>query len=247
MSTTVVCLHALGSSRLAFDALAAELGPEFELLALDLPGFGDAPVELGTSVRAMADHVVQRLSAVDDDWILLGHSMGGKIASVVAARALAGELPSPSGVLLLAGSPPVPEPMAEERRELMLSWVRDGPLDAAAASEFVAANVGGPLELAAAERAVTDLLRSSPLAWRNWLEFGSREDWSERVGVLDLPAVLVAGGADGDLGENAQRELNGVAYPRATFVTLPGAGHLLPLERPREVASVVRASRPART
>ena len=37
MSTTVVCLHALGSSRLAFDALAAELGPEFELRALDLP------------------------------------------------------------------------------------------------------------------------------------------------------------------------------------------------------------------
>ena len=246
MSTTVVCLHALGSSRLAFDALAAELGPEFALLALDLPGFGDAPVELGTSVRAMADHVVQRLSGVDD-WVLLGHGVGGKVASVVAARALAGELAPPSGVVLLAGSPPVPEPMAEERRELMLSWVRDGPLDAAAASEFVAANVGGPLELAAAERALTDLLRSSPLAWRNWLEFGSREDWSDRVGVLDLPAVLVAGGADADLGENAQRELNGVAYPRATFVTLPGAGHLLPLERPREVASVLRASRPART
>jgi pimeloyl-ACP methyl ester carboxylesterase len=178
---------------------------------------------------------------------VLGHSLGGKIASVVAARALAGELPPPAGVVLLAASPPVPEPRAEERRELMLSWVEDGPLDASAASEFIAANVGGPLELAAAERAVTDLLRTSPTAWRDWLESGSREDVSGRVGVLDLPALILAGGADGDLGEDAQRELNGAVYPRATFVTLPGAGHLLPLERPREVAAAIRASRPART
>lgn len=247
---TLVCLHALGGSRRAFDALTRELAGEFDILALDLPGFGDAPVELGTSVQEMADHVVRQVPALlggSREWVLLGHGAGGKVASVVAAQAVAGDLPAPSGVVLLAASPPGPEPLDEARRARMLSWVADGPLDAAASAEFVATAVGGPLELAAAERAVADLLGTTPAAWRDWLERGSREDWSQRVGVLDLPALVVAGGADRDLGEDVQRRLHGPVYPRATFRTLAGAGHLLPLERPREVAAALRASRPART
>ncbi len=62
------------------------------------------------------------------------------------------------------------------------------------------------------------------------------------MGRLDVPALVLAGGADGDLGPRAQRELNGAVYPRAEFTTLQGAGHLLPLERPAEVASAVRQS-----
>ena len=247
---TLVCLHALGSSRRAFDALARELAGDFEVLALDLPGFGEAPVELGTSVRDMADHVVGQVSArvpAGAERILLGHGLGGKVASVVTARALAGELPVPAEVVLLAASPPGPEPLAEERRARMLSWAARGPLGAAAAAEFVATGVGEPLELAVAERALTDVLRTSPTAWRDWLERGSREDWSARVGVLDVPALVVAGGEDGDLGESAQRRLHGPVYPRATFRALAGAGHLLPLQRPRELAAALRASRPART
>lgn len=247
---TLVCLHALGGSRRAFDALTHELAGEFDVLALDLPGSGEAPVELGTSVQEMADHVVRQVPALlggSREWVLLGHGAGGKIASVVTAQAVAGDLPVPSGVVLLAASPPGPEPMAEEQRARMLSWVADGAMDAAAVTEFVATRVGGPLGLAEAERVVADLLRTSPAAWRDWLGRGAREDWSQRVGVLDVPALVVAGGADPDLGEDVQRRLNGAVYPRATFRTLAGAGHLLPLERPREVAAVLRASRPART
>ena len=89
--------------------------------------------------------------------------------------------------------------------------------------------------------AVQDLLRTSGEAWAAWLRAGSREDWSDRLGTIAAPAVVVAGGEDGDLGPDAQRRLNGPFYPQARFVTLPGAGHLLPFERPPEVAKLVRA------
>lgn len=232
-------LHALGGSARAWDGIAASLDDGFESIAIDLPGFGDARAAADLSVAGMADHVaaaVRKRGAAR--WLLVGHSMGGKIASIVAARALAGEpgLFGLAGVVLLAASPPSPEPMEEDRRQKMIGWASHGPLDDAAARAFVDANVGHALAPASDRLALEDLRQASREAWLAWLERGSREDWSAEVGTLDLPALIIAGGADGDLGEKGQRATNAIVYPRATLSVEEGAGHLLPLERPREMA-----------
>ena len=236
---TLFCLPALGMSRLEFDPLRDALGDDFEVVALDLPGFGDTHAPPRGSGRR---HGAGRHAAIREhgatSWVLVGHSMGGKIASVVASRTMAGQggLFGLAGVVLLAASPPSPEPMDDERRASMIDWAADGALDEAAAREFVDANVGAALPPALDAQAVADVRRASSEAWTAWLERGSREDWSAEVGMLDVPALIVAGGADGDLGPDAQRELNGRVYPRAQHLVLDGAGHLLPLERPTEVA-----------
>jgi pimeloyl-ACP methyl ester carboxylesterase len=266
-TVTLVCLHALGSSGREFDAVGELLGEGFDVLALDLPGFGDAPFVPGAGVEGTADAVAAAIAArVTGPWMLVGHSMGGKIASVLAARA-AGSAPARGataptgpaardltgrdsaardlvGVVLVAGSPLGPEPMEEERREEMLSWVEpealvEGRLSEAAAREFVAANVGAPLDAGAEARALEDLQRMSPAAWRAWLAEGSKEDRSI-PGTITLPALILAGGADGDLGENAQRRLNAPLYEGTEVLVLEGAGHLMPLERPLEVADAIR-------
>ncbi|MBE7188232.1 alpha/beta hydrolase [Jatrophihabitans endophyticus] len=241
-TASLVCLHGLGLSAHLFDPVAAELGDGFDVLALDLPGFGGAPAPAGTSVAATADAVVQAIvEHAPARWLLVGHSMGGKIASVVARRALDGEpgLFGFAGVVLLAGSPPSPEPMDDDQRATMLGWAADGPLSAQAARTFVDDNVGAPLPADLDALALGDLQRCSREAWVAWLERGSREDRSTEVGTLDVPALILAGGADGPLGEDGQRRCNAPVYPRAQVVTLPGAGHLLPLERPREVADAI--------
>ncbi|MCZ2495191.1 alpha/beta fold hydrolase [Xylophilus sp. Kf1] len=237
-------LHALGSSARAWSGVVASLGAGFEAIPVDLPGFGEQRDSHHLLVVDMADHVaaiVRERGAAR--WLLVGHSMGGKIASIVASRALAGEpgLYGLAGVVLLAGSPPSPEPMDEERRQKMSGWAVDGPLDAAAAKAFVDANSGGSLDPMAEDLALQDLRQASPQAWLRWLERGSREDWTGEVGTLDLPALIVVGGEDGDLGETGQRETNARVYPRAKLVVEPGAGHLLPLERPAEVAAHIRS------
>ena len=238
--TVLFMLHALGGSARAWDGVVACLDPSFEAVAIDLPGFGNAHDADDCGVSATADHVVaavRRRGAAR--WLLVGHSMGGKIASIVASRALHGEpgLFGLAGVVLLAASPPSPEPMAEDRRREMIGWAADGPLDHAAARTFVDANVGAALAPAADAAALADLARASRQGWLGWLERGSREDWSAEVGTLDLPALIVVGGADGDLGEDGQRATNAVVYPRAAIAVEKGAGHLLPLERPREIAA----------
>ncbi len=233
-------LHALGGSARAWDGMAAALDPRFEIVALDLPGFGDARESAQTTVEGMADHVAAAIrTRAASRWLLVGHSMGGKIASVVAARALAGEpgLFGLCGVVLLAASPPSPEPMDESRRQKMIAWAAHGPLDQAAARAFVDGNVGHPLPSDFERLAIEDLERASPQAWLAWLERGSLEDWTGEVGQLDVPALIVVGGADGDLGEAGQRATNAIVYPRAGIAVEEGAGHLLPLERPGEVAA----------
>lgn len=237
--TSVIALHGLGMDRAEFFDLGLWLEPQLELQPVDLPGFGRRAAAEGIGLDAMTALVrgVVRTRA-HRRFLLVGHSMGGKVATIVA-HDLRGSADEPAGVVLLAGSPPSPEPMDEGRRRQMLSWVDDGPLDREAARAFVDANVGAPLPQHLDDLALGSIVRSAPAAWRSWLEHGSREDRSAEVGALDVPALIVAGGADGDLGEAAQRAHNQPVYPHSHVEVLDGAGHLLPLERPQQVARLI--------
>ncbi len=245
---TLFCLHALGSSAREFDALRELLADDFDVVGIDLPGFGEASAATGTSVDEMVGHVVRKIRRHGSTrFVFVGHSMGGKIASLVAARTLDGSsgLFGLAGVVLLAGSPPSPEPMGDDARAQMLSWARagiagDGHLATANARTFIDDNVGAPLSPENDDRALSDVLRSAAEAWLAWFERGSLEDRAAEVGILDVPALIVAGGSDGPLGEAGQREHNLPVYPRATLEVLAGAGHLLPLERPDELADLIR-------
>ncbi len=237
---TLFFLHALGGSARSWDAVIAQLG-EFDCRPLNLPGFGAASDATGFSVEAMADTIAAQIRAHNvDRWVLVGHSMGGKIATILAHRSEEGRLAGLVGVVLMAASPPSPEPIDDDRHAAMIDWVKQGPVGADDAREFVDQNTAAPLPSAIYEAAVADVQRAAPQAWRAWLEQGSREDWSEQVGTLATPAVIVAGAEDGDLGEANQRKLNMPHYAHARFESIAGAAHLLPLEQPDSVARLIR-------
>ncbi|WP_378144575.1 alpha/beta fold hydrolase [Cnuibacter sp. UC19_7] len=241
---TVFALHGLGLTADAFDELAALLEPDVRVLAIDLPGFGTAASSGAAGVGEMADAVLTRI-ALDTvgPWLLLGHSMGGKVASVAVSRVLDGSASvfGFRGVVLLAPSPVTPEPMGDGQRERMLSWLSGPRLSREDARAFVEDNVGAPWTPEQRDEAVDLVLDGSTEAWESWLLRGSREDWSDAVGALDVPALVLAGDQDSDLGAAAQPDLVAPTYPRASVETLAGAGHLLMLERPGAVADAIRS------
>lgn len=236
---TVFFLPGLGLDASALIPVAQELDARLRAIAIELPGHGDAPDAPDGSVSAQVDAAVEAIAAHADGgpWLLCAHSMGGKVAAGIAARVRDGSAPlfGLLGVVLLAPSPPTPEPMPESKRHQMLTWIEHGHIDEVDARTFVDDNVGAPLPRELQEAVVASVRAMSPSAWRRWLEIGSVEDLSHEVGVLDLPCLVLGGDHDDALGATAQPELLAGVYPRARFVTLPGAGHLLPFERPAEV------------
>jgi len=238
-------LHNLGGSAREWQRVAERVAPRVRLVGIDLPGFGDAAPATDFSVAAMAAHVAAVVAAERPRrWLIAGHSMGGKVAAVVARAAEDGDpqLTGLAGIVLVAASPPRPEPMSDDQREEMLGYFHG---DAAArqrdAERYVAENSGDGLDDVAAAIAVADALRLDRAAWAAWLERGSREDWAASVGVLQTPALVIAGGDDGALGPEAQAETMTPHYAHVRFETLPGAKHLLPLERADDVARLILA------
>ncbi|QNE32959.1 alpha/beta fold hydrolase [Sphingomonas sp. NBWT7] len=240
---TVVMLHALGASGRSWQDVVRHLGSDVICLAPDLPGFGNNAAGARAGVQATLDWLIDYLgSQPEAPTILVGHSMGGKFATLLAARAATGArvLRDLRALVLLAASPPAPEPMDEARRAEMIRWFACGKASPRDAAAFVTDNIAGPLADDRRAQAIEDVERTTPVAWIDWLENGSREDWRDRVGVLDVPTTIVAGAEDGDLGEPNQRRLNLPHFAHGSIEVIPGAAHLLPYEKPAEVADVIR-------
>ncbi|MGH3759933.1 alpha/beta fold hydrolase [Actinophytocola sp.] len=121
----VVLLHGLGENAGTWERFAAELAASRTAIALDLRGHGSSPWPGQYTVDAMADDVLAFLDGVPlvD---LVGHSMGGYVAALVAAR-----YPERVGRLVLEETPvpprdgdPLPDdnPPTEPDGPLAFDW-----------------------------------------------------------------------------------------------------------------------------
>ncbi len=236
---TLVFLHYFGGSGRTWipvmDALAAA---GWRCFAPDLRGFGESPAPGPDwphyTVDTMADDVHELLGRLRlESIVVVGHSMGGKVALALAARRPAGL----RGMALLAPSPAIPEPMESAERVRLLA----GHGDRKAMEKTLDNITARPLPEFWREAALEDNLRASAPAWRAWLEHGSREDISGRLPQIEVPVHIAVGGRD--------RTITAALAERAIFtylpttptklVSVPNAGHLLPLEASSEAARFV--------
>jgi len=82
----LVLLHGLGSRRQLWDPVRPALEARFDVLALDLPGFGAAPPAGAATVPELADWV---LATVPGPFHVAGSSMGGGVALELGRRGAA--------------------------------------------------------------------------------------------------------------------------------------------------------------
>ena len=273
---TLVLLHFFGSSRRQWRPVAGRLADRFATVAIDLPGFGDAAdagkLFGGYGVEAMARAVGDTIAAsVDGAFALVGHSMSGKVAMVLAASGRFGEVKVTSDAKnasdangdRIDGSRRIQDDRDREAsdgprltRLALVSPSPPGPepipdaarsamlgyaRDAACAATYLDDNTYQPLAGDRRDRAIADFVRASPAAWRAWLTGGANEDCAAAVGTLALPTLLITGQNEPTLGLAAQRTHTLPHLAGARTIELPDCGHVSPLEQPNALAAALAA------
>lgn len=116
-SPPLVLLHALGEGRGDWAEVVGRFAERFRVIAVDLRGHGDSDRPGTYSFQLMADDVLRLLDHLDlPEVSLLGHSMGGSVAYLIAEQA-----PGRVERLIVEDAPPpfvrerpVPERPAED-------------------------------------------------------------------------------------------------------------------------------------
>jgi pimeloyl-ACP methyl ester carboxylesterase len=250
--TTVVLLHTLRTQLEYFDPLIRELDlAQVEVFALDLPGHGEsAAPNVDYTAAYFTDAVEGFLEAADiKDVIVAGDSIGASIGLLLAAR----RNPRVRGVVavntydyghwggvrrnsLLAnvlfttlllpgiGAAAVHTEMEWQIRRVVRSGLHDPdklPPDLPEQMRRCGSLPGHP-------RAFRSLL----LEWKSWID--AREQYS----AIEVPVTLAYG--DGDWAKTNEREANATAIPGARAVTIKDAGHFASIDKPEEVAQLIR-------
>lgn len=115
-----VLVHGIGMGRSVFGDLADHLDGAGEVIAVDLPGYGEAPEPRRVlTIERTADLVAAYLRAhVEAPAVLIGHSMGAQVVLEVAARH-----PATTSALVLVG--PTVDPAARTAPKQLARLLRD--------------------------------------------------------------------------------------------------------------------------
>jgi len=231
----LVFLHYWGGSSRTWQDVIDRLGGGPRSIALDQRGWGGSVATDGRyDLGAMADdaEAIARTLGLTR-YVLVGHSMGGKVAQVVAARRPDGL----AGLVLVAPAPPTPMPVPDAQRAAMLDSYgsREG------VEQALSVLAGGPLSPKLREQVIEDTLRGVPAAKRAWTERNMIEDVSAGLAAVTVPVTVIIGDCDQVEHEPALRRTFARFLPQATFRVLEGIGHLSPLEAPNELADACTA------
>ena len=242
----LVLLHGIATDRRIWDLVLGQLGHTRRVLAPDLPGFGASPpVGEDFELQEVADWIVDGLAreGVTGPFDLVGHSLGGGIAIVLAAAhpqlvrrlvlvAPAGLRPFPLAVstLLAAGADAV---LAARRGAVALTDTWWGRRVLLALTTADAAALPPTLARQMVEASAT-AKRTAPA-----LATITSSDLRPMLARTRVPLGVIWGDADRTVPIRALDDLL-QARPDANVSCIQGAGHVPMIERPDEFVIALR-------
>jgi esterase len=229
--------HGLYGSARNWGVIAKRLADERLVVAVDLRNHGHSPWTQSHSYPEMAEDLAEVIEAHGGQMDVIGHSMGGKAAMMLALNH-----PETVHRLIVADIAPVPYSHSQiqfieamravnfdtvERRADVESQLAAAGVEPALQSFFTQsldiANKGWRLNLDTLARHMPDIM-TFPQTTAQW----------------QGPVLFLSGG-ESDYVRREDREITLARFPKARFAKIPGAGHWLHAEKPREFEANARA------
>lgn len=234
--TPVILLHGLFGAAANWGAIQKALAPSYRVTAMDLRNHGASPHAPAMGYAALAADVAETM---DGPAAVVGHSMGGKVAMMLA-------LTRPELVtrLVVADIAPVRYPPGLRGTVAALQSLALVPgLTRKAADAALALEVPEPGMRAFLLQNL--LFARDPPAWRIGLDeiaaaMPDIEDFkSPENAVYRGPTLVIAGGKS-DYVRAEHHARFAALFPDSRFATIPEAGHWVHAEAPQAFVRVVR-------
>ena len=223
----VVWLHGWGRSSADFEAAAELLAHDaIASVALDLPGFGASPLPEAPGGAALyADLVAPALTQLGSGpVVLVGHSFGGKVATILAATR-----PDVVKGLILTGVPLV-------RRET----TRRTPLAYRLVRVLHRRGMISDARIEAARQKYgSSDYRHATGVLRDILVVSVNESYESELAQISAPVDLVWGADDHDVPVDVARRASALllASAHVDLDVLVDTGHFVPTERPAALSA----------
>jgi 3-oxoadipate enol-lactonase len=200
-------------------------------------GFSDAP-EQGYTMAAYADDLVRLLDRLRAERaVVAGHSMGGYVAFEMLRR----HRERVMGLILVDTRAGADTSEGRKGRDALIEVARtQGP--AAVAEHLLPRLVGRSTQRTQPQvlEQVREMARRTPVPGMvgALTAMRDRPDSTPHLAAIDVPTLVVVGEED-ELTPPPMARAMTSAIPSAAMTTIPGAGHLAPLEAPTAVTRVI--------
>lgn len=238
---TLVFLHYWGGSAHTWDLVVDRLAGR-DVLTMDFRGWGRSRALPGPfTLEQFADDVLGVIrDAGVGEYVLVGHSMGGKVTQLVAA----GHQTGLRGIVLVASGPARPPAALTPDYQEQLSHAYDSDDSIAAARDDIL--TATPLTEASRTRVLIDSSSNSEGARDEWPLRGIAQDISELTRAITVPALVIGGENDTVEPVDVLRSNLMPYLSDARLTVIPRTGHLSPLETPAALAAAIESFMPTR-
>jgi pimeloyl-ACP methyl ester carboxylesterase len=236
---TLLIAHGLFGSARNWGVIARRLSEDRLVLAVDMRNHGDSPWTDSHRYPDLAADLAEVIRAEAGGRAdVLGHSMGGKAAMQLALTE--GELVRR---LVVADIAPVAYGHSQNH---LIAAMRGLDLAGITLRSEADRKLAAAVEDAGTRAFLLQSLdlQTKPPRWRLNLDVLEREmdritGWPETSGRFAGPTLFLTGALSSYV-RREQRDTILALFPMARFACLPGAGHWLHAERPREFEAAVR-------
>ena len=232
----LVIAHGLYGSGRNWGVIAKRLSDTRRVITPDMRNHGHSPFQPTQSYEDMADDLAELITHIGGPVDLCGHSMGGKAAMVMALRH-----PDLLRRLIVADIAPVPYTHSQSHH---IAAMRAVDLENLTRRSEAAEQLGAQGVEPALQSFFTQSLDVAGKRWRLNLDVLEAE-MDKIIGFPDVSGqfagpTLFLTGADSTYVRREDRDHIKSLFPAARFAKLPGAGHWLHADKPREFEAALR-------